>query len=231
MAQSRAGCPATTKDSPNRPGAWTNGPTPTRTSCSGGGRYASRQQALSAAPRGAVFGIGGYQNGDAGHTGYLLGAGQTLESASSLGGCRYGSVYRFTGAHQITHVYLLPMVYGAAPPAPPPPPPPPPVWADTEDEEDMSRAATFGYASQAHQVWVDQESAHLFHTWTGSGGDSHFQDLSHDTGVNGALALDKPAVSIAGQVIVIDVFGADSNGRNIQFKFDGHNWGASVPGH
>ncbi len=85
----------------------------------GGGKYPSLREAVAHAPRGTVFGIGGYQNGDAGHTGFLLGAdGKTLESASSLGGVRYGSIWRFGTSHAITHLYLLPMNYGAQSPPP-----------------------------------------------------------------------------------------------------------------
>lgn len=83
----------------------------------GGGRYGSLSEALRLCARGTVFGIGDYQNLDAGHTGYIADEPngtpirQTLESASSLGGIRHGSTGRFSDKHAITHLYELPMHY------------------------------------------------------------------------------------------------------------------------
>lgn len=111
----------------------------------GGGKYQTLRDAVAHAPRGAVFGIGGYRNGDAGHTGYLLGpGGQTLESASGLGGCRYGSIWRFSGVHAVTHLYLMPMHYGA------PAPPPPPVVPSSEVDPAM-----LFYQGAYHYFWID----------------------------------------------------------------------------
>jgi hypothetical protein len=120
--------------------------------------------------------------------------------------------------------------HAAGQPAPqPPPPPPPPLWAGLDDEEDMSRVATFPFNNQAHSVWVDEPSKHLFHSFVDSGGKHGFEDLSTVTGI-GALTLDRPTVSAAGSCLVVGVFGAADN-VYVELRYDGKGWGAAVPGH
>lgn len=126
----------------------------------GGGKYGTKGEAIQQAPDGAIFGIGGYLNGDAGHTGFLRPVARTLESSSGTNGVARASAYRFTARHPITHVYLAPTNYGSPPPTPAPP------AQQREIPQKASAMETIHYPvqNQVHTFWIDTKG-HVRHLW------------------------------------------------------------------